>query len=358
MADELSDGTLRGMVSVVDSEWTLREATPVDRGFCRVYRLVVGTATSTRECYLKAVPEGRDAGVAADARVSAVVGEHTAAPVPGILGAVDDHPDLPAPYFLVEAMPGDEVPYERVGWVSDDVLRTTARQLGESLGELHRIDAVDSFGYVFYDESRELAGGRPSGTVDELRVRDGVDSWPDYLRARVDRELGRHAESGFSDLTPRLESWCEDRIERLDQRDGGFSPVLGRNDHGLHNVLVDADTGDLTALLDWAYTLAVTPAYDLQFAAYLFGGGFLSAIPEVADRQEMVRDALLAGYRSTAPDLADDAATYRPLYELLAMVRIMNDFEQLRPRLPEGTGDAVAEGLREDVESLLERNSR
>ena len=358
MADELSDETLRRMVSVVDPEWELREATPVERGFCRVYRLVVETPASTRECYLKSVPGGHSAGVAADARVSVVVREHTAAPVPKVYGAVDDHPDLPAPFFLMEAMPGDEVPYEQVGWVADDVLRTLARQLGESLGELHRIDAVESFGYVSFDESRELAGGRPSGSTDDLAVRDGIDSWPASLRARVDHELGRHAESGFSELTPRLESWCEDRIERIERLDGESGPVLGRNDHGFHNVLVDADTGDLTAILDWAYTLAVTPSYDLQFAAYLFGGGFLSAIPEVEDRQEMVREALLAGYRETAPDLADAASTYRPLYELLATVRIMNDFEQLRPRLPEGTGDAVADGLREDVESLLENDSR
>ena len=358
MADGFSDETLQRMVRVVDSQWALREATPVERGFCRVYRLVVETPSSTRECYLKAVPAGQSAGVAADARVSAVVRERTAAPVPEVYGAVDDHPELPSPYFLMEAMPGDAVPYERVGWVDDDVLRTTARQLGEHLGELHSIDAVESFGYVSYDESRELVGGRPSGSTADLAVRDGIDSWPASLRARVDHELERHAESGFSELTPRLESWCDDRIDRLDRTDETFDPVLGRNDHGFHNLLVDEDTGDLTAMLDWAYTLAVTPAYDLQFAAYLFGGGFLSAIPEVEDRQDLVRDALLTGYRSTAPGLADAASTYRPLYELLATVRITNDFEQLRPRLPGGTGESVAEGLREDVESLLESENR
>jgi hypothetical protein len=65
---------------------------------------------------------------------------------------------------------------------------------------------------------------------------------------------------------------------------------------------------------------------------------------------------MLAGYRSTAPQLSDAVSTYYPFYELLAMVRIMNDFDILKPKLPEGSEDVVANGLRKDVESMLEKN--
>ena len=264
------------------------------------------------------------------------------------------HDKLPSPYFLMDGMAGRTVSYEQVGWFPDPVLRTVARQTGAYLGELHWIDAVDAFGHVGYDRSKRLAGGRPAGTVGELAVVDGFDSWQEYLETVVERELDRHASSRFSGLTSRLRTWCDEQLERLS---GPFSPVLGRNDHGLHNLLVEPDTGEITAMLDWAYTLAVTPAYDFQFAAYIYSGAFLSGIPDVPDRRELVRDAMAAGYRSTAPERFDAISTVHPLYEMLAMVRIMNDFELLAPKLPDGTVDVAADGLRDDAESMLESDA-
>ena len=351
MSDGLPGATLQRMVDLVDPAWTVREATPAERGFCRVYRLSVGTPRGARECFLKAAPEGADAGVAADARLLAVLHEHTAVPVPEVLGVVDDHPEVPSPFYLMAPMPGEDLPYEAVGWLPNEALRTLAREVGAYLGELHRIDAIDSFGHVGYDRTRPLDGGRPSGSIADLTVRDGVGSWPAYLRGYVERELERHVDSRFDHLTPRLESWFADRIDGID---GPFGPVLGRNDHGLHNLLVDPGTGEVTAMLDWAYTLAVAPGFDLGFAAYLFSGAFLSALPDVRDRRGLVREAMLSGYRSTAPRLADVTPTRWPLYELLASVRVMNDFERLAPELPEGTADDVAEGIRVDVASMLD----
>lgn len=347
--------TLQRMVGLVDPAWRVREATPAERGFCAVYRLAVETPTSTRACFLKASPDGTESGIPADARILAVLGEHTAIPVPEVLGVVDDHPELPAPFHLTAAMVGSDLPYEAVGRVSDSVLRTVARAVGRHLGELHRVDAVESFGYVDRARTRPLDGERPSGSVAELAVLEGVDSWPAYLRGYVGRELERHADTRFAGLTPRLEAWFEERIEGLT---GPFSPVLGRNDHGFHNLLVDPGTGEVTAMLDWAYTLAVPPAFDLAFAEYLFGGAFLSALPDVPDRQNLVREALSAGYWTTAQGSSGPGWRHRPLYERLAMVRVMNDFELLAPRLPEGTEEGVAVGLETDVEALLDGDGR
>lgn len=354
MSGDLSGADLQRMVDLVEPTWTVREATPAERGFCRVYRLVVDTHDEeTHECYLKAAPEGTEAGVAADARVLAVLYEHTDVPVPEVLGVVDGCPEVPSPFYLVTPMSGEDLPYEEVGWLPDEALRTLARDVGAHLGELHRIDAVDSFGHVGYDRTRTLDGGHPSGSVADLTVREPVDSWPTYLRGYVEHELERHAESRFDSLTPRLESWVDERVDGLE---GPFGPVLGRNDHGLHNLLVDADTGEVTATLDWAYTLAVAPAFDLGFVAYILGGAFLRGLPDVRDRRGLVRETILSGYRSTAPRLADAIPTRWPLYELLAAVRVMNDFERLAPELPEGTADDVAEGIRVDVESVLDED--
>ena len=47
-----------------------------------------------------------------------------------------------------------------------------------------------------------------------------------------------------------------------------------------------------------------------------------------------------------------------PLYERLAAVRVMNDFERLVPKLPEGGEAVVAEGLRREVESVIDDGRR
>jgi Ser/Thr protein kinase RdoA (MazF antagonist) len=126
---------------------------------------------------------------------------------------------------------------------------------------------------------------------------------------------------------------------------------MGRNDHGLHNLLVDPETGDITAMLDWGYTLVVPAAFDFEFAVYLYSGAFLAGLTDVSDHRSFVRDEMLAGYRSTA-DRPEAVAESQPLYEMLAMVRIMNDFHHLD--LPEGSEDAVIERIRADVRAVLD----
>jgi hypothetical protein len=105
-------------------------------------------------------------------------------------------------------------------------------------------------------------------------------------------------------------------------------------------------------MLDWAYTLAVPAALDFELAVSLLGGAFLAGLPDVPDRRPLVRDAMLAGYRTTAPARAAALSTPEPLYEALAMVRIMNDFHRLD--LPDGTEGAVMAHISRDTRSLLD----
>lgn len=163
------------------------------------------------------------------------------------------------------------------------------------------------------------------------------------------RELDRHAESRFSELTPQLRHWVEASVEDLQ---GPFEPVLGRNDNGLHNLLIDPATGEITAMLDWGYTLAVPATFDFEFAVYLFSGAFLAGLPDVSDRRSLVRKAMLDEYQTVAPDRADELVAPEPLYEALAMTRIMNDFHHLD--IPEDSEPAVIGRIRNDLRALLE----
>lgn len=348
-AREVPEQTIEDIVHSSSPGWSLQTVQPAERGFSSVYRVVVCRNSTEREHYLKSSPDGQTWGIPTEARIQAVLTAHTSIPVPEVLSVTDEHESHPTPYFLMRALPGAEVPYERVGRFDDDVLRRLAREVGSYLGELHALPAVENFGHVRYG-GPELTCEQPSGDPATLSVRNPREDWPSYLRERVDEELGRHAESRFSDLTPELTQWFDPGIERLD---GPFNPVLGRNDHGLHNLLVDPETGEITAMLDWAYTLAVPAAFDFEFAVYLFSGVFLAGLPDVEDRRAMVRESMYAGYQTTAPERVEPVSTPEPVYEMLAMVRIMNDFHHLA--LPQGTETAVAERIRTDARTLLSR---
>lgn len=346
-AREISAGTIERMVRIADPTLEIDAVVPAERGFCAVYRVV----TTTSEFYVKASPDGEPWSIPTEARIQAVIDARTSIPVPAVIAVVDDHDRLPTPFYLMSALPGEERPYEDVGRLDDDTLTRLAGETGRYLAALHSIPGPDAFGHVRH-EGPELAGGRPSGDPAVLTVGTPYGTWQSYLRARVDQALDRHADSQFSELTPELAAWFETGIQELS---GPFEPVLGRNDHGLHNLLIDGDTGEISGMLDWGYTLAVPAAFDFAFAVYLLSGAFLAGLPDVRDRRPLVREAMRSGYHATAPDLATRVSTRNPLYEALAMVRIMNDFHHLD--VPDGSEQAVRQSIRADVRTLLERET-
>jgi aminoglycoside phosphotransferase (APT) family kinase protein len=350
-ARQLSAATVEEMLQMADPVWDVEDVVPAERGFCSVYRIVATREDTREDLYLKASPDGERWAIPDEARLQAVLDARTSIPVPEVLAIVDDHERLPTPFYLMGALPGEELPYEQVGRLDDDVLRRLARETGHHLGELHSVPAVDSFGHVRHD-GPELAGDRPGGTPANLTVEDPRDEWLPYLRARVDQALDRHADSAFSAFTSELAAWFEAGIQELE---GPFDPVLGRNDHGLHNLLVEPETGEITGMIDWGYTLAVPAAFDFEFAVYLFSGAFLAGLPDVSDRRSLVRESMLDGYRTAAPDIADRVEIPEPRYEALAMVRIMNDFHHLD--LPEGTESDVRERIEADLRELLDGSS-
>lgn len=340
------------MLRAIDPEWRLRQARPAERGFTAVYRVTVETKSGSRELVLKATPDGQRHGINTEARLLAVLGRHTGIPVPEVIGVVDDRDGLPTPFFVMTEIPGDEIPYEQTSRVSDPVLRRVSRTTGEHLGELHAIEAVESFGTIDCPAAGALDGDRPSGDPRDLTVAEGFETWPNYLEAAVDRQLEGVADTRFGDLLSRLRPWVRDRISSVT---GPFPSVVGRIDHGVHNLLVDREAGRIEAVLDWGFALAVTPGYDLQCVEYVLSGAVLAAAPGHPDRRELVREGIRDGYGSTAGAYpAEELSRYRSLYELLAIVRAMGHVEAGVAEIPAGEEDAVARGLRRQAEAILE----
>jgi hypothetical protein len=140
---------------------------------------------------------------------------------------------------------------------------------------------------------------------------------------------------------------------------GPFEPALARVDQSIENVLVAGD--ELTAWIDWEFTIAATPAYDLFCVAWSLAGGPYQFDADVPDRRLLVRDALFEGY-ADAPvhgerppsDIVEQARTNQACYELLSTLRSMEHLEGWYQLFDlDGQVDRTARELREELADQL-----
>ncbi|MFC7140176.1 phosphotransferase family protein [Halosimplex aquaticum] len=320
----IPDAQITELVERVEPTWRVEDATPAEDGHHVVYFLDVATPEGTREVVLKGTPSGQSSSCDDEARLLAVLDDHTDLPVPEVLGAVDDADGLPTPAFLATALPGGN--YSRTALVefSTERVRELARSTGRLLAELHRLDAVDAYGFVGVAADERLDGGRPSADLDQIVVHDPTESWTDYLRGEVERLDDHLADTRFADLRRTVLSAVGARIDDLA---GEFDPVLARVDQSLDNSLVDPDTGRVTGLLDWEFCVAATPAYDLAFVEYTLVGGHWRLLPEGPDHRAAIREALVEGYGAAGPDhVVEQFRANRECYAPLVRAHEMANF--------------------------------
>lgn len=199
--------TLARMVRTVRPEATVRRADPAEDGHLAVYHVTLETPDGTTETVLKASPDGERHGVDTEARLLAVVADRTTVPVPAVLGAVDAHGSLPAPFFLMERLDGEKRSKRAIVDLPEASLRRLSRETGRYLAELHAVDGPDGFGQVTVEPSETLQGERPAPDPDRLSVTallgDGstdATEWPPVLRRWADDTLERLASTRFADV--------------------------------------------------------------------------------------------------------------------------------------------------------------
>lgn len=299
------------MVRAVRPEWTVREATPAESGTDAVHDVTVETRGGSRECVLKACTAVPPVDFRPEPYLLALLGRRTSIPVPRVVAAVDDHEDLPAPYFLMERCEG--VTADDVDLVPGAVERV-ARAAGRYAGEYHGVGDFHRFGRLRLD--CDLDHSRVGATVDgrTLAVADeGESSWRSWVEDLYGNWI-TDLDDRFADLRPILETFVESRLDALDR---SFDPALGHVDYKYWNVLVRPGTGETTAVLDWAHATAMEPCYDLVVTEdHLSRWAALDS-----PRRRRVRAALEAGYAETnrlERDAAFDAR--RELY--LAVSRL------------------------------------
>ncbi|WP_440992255.1 phosphotransferase family protein [Haloarchaeobius baliensis] len=338
------------MVHTIEPTWTLRDRELATGGYLAVYRLSVGTGDGTRRVVLKASPDGDGHGIDTEARLLRILNANTSIPVPDIYGAVDTHDHLPAPFYLMEYVPGRTVERTEMDTVSRATLERVARDSGRYLGELHGLDAVDSYGFLTRNPETTLRGEQPPASFDQVVVAEPEASWPAQVRNWADDALRKGRDTRFGDLVPDLRPVLD---ERLDELDGAGEPALCHIDNSLENVLHDPETGEITAMLDWAFTLAATPAYDLVLIERSLNGGQWQFVPSAPDNSALIRNALLEGYaRTGSADVLDRLAANRELYELLSVCRSMHLFE-MWPNVKDAS-EAEVEGAAAAIRTELE----
>lgn len=349
----LSRDDVDAMVESIAPNWTVRDATLAQSGFMAVYRLTLETQNGPDECFLKAARDDEDQGIALEARLLTLLDAQTEVPVPTVYGVVDEHPKLPAPFFLMEAMPGSSVSRRGIDDISTDVLEGVARSMGRYLADLHDLDAVGGFGFLEPDLSDPLRGDRPSGDVGSIRVADPITDWPKYVRESVDGPLTALADGPFADLVPDIRTAVDTRAAELS---GPHRPVLAHVDASIENTLFDEGSGEVTAMLDWAFTIGATPAYDLVFVEHSLKGGPWWFVPSTPDHGSLIREGLIEGYRPHAPaHVVEQFRAHHDLYELLAVTHSMLHFED-RIRTEGATEKQIEDARerhREVVEDLL-----
>lgn len=330
MRETIPADRIEAMVQRIERAWSVREATPAVGGYHLVYRLQVATERGERRCVLKATPESVAPVCGDEARLLTVLTAHSSVGVPEVFGVVDEDDTLPAPFFLAAELPGANYRRGELPTLASETLERAAHSLGHQLANLHQTSgsgalSLAGYGFVSVDREDTLDGGRPSSHPEQLVVDDAEADWQRYLEGTAEHGVGELQETRFSGMADSVQSALETRISGLS---GPFEPALCRVDHSIENTVLDPETDQVQALLDWEFCVAATPAYDLAFAVDSFSGGLRTLIPGTPDRRDRIEAALLAGYRDAGGgDVVDRYRENGDCYRLLSDMHAMVNFE-------------------------------
>lgn len=267
--DVVSDADVREMVDALRPDWTVRSIERSEHGTDFVATLDVDAPSGRQRVVLKATTADLVAPAVARAepRLLELVGSETTIPVPDVHGYRDAHPDLPAPFYLLEHVQGATLG-DDVDSLPERAHRRVIEAAGENLAELHELGPLPAVGTVGvrdgdlavldtddhprYEDGRERLYDDCMETIDELE--DG-GFFPDLAE---DRER-------FADLTDALREHVESTVQSLPEPE---APTYCHWDYRYGNLLVDPDTGATNAVLDWANLDASEPASNLASAEF------------------------------------------------------------------------------------------
>jgi aminoglycoside phosphotransferase (APT) family kinase protein len=332
MPDPVDDEDVAAMVRACRPDWHVREFQRSEFGtdFVAFVTCAISTDASgsdgaerhaSREAVLKATTAGFvDPQVArAEPRLFELLGRETTIPVPEVYGFVDQHDEYPAPFYLLERVDGVNVegnPDRLTAAARERVVR----EAGENLAALHALGTLPRVGGVGVTDGDLAVIDGEHGPVDDLRewVRAGVEQ---ALAALEDGtyfpDLAADPQR-FADLVPALRAELDDRLDALSEP---AAPRYCHWDYRYGNLLVDPETGETRAVLDWANLTAAEPAYNLaKVEAHLF-----DAHADGPERAAALRETFRDAYASERDGWAFTGAveTRMETYQLTARLDAM-----------------------------------
>lgn len=326
-AAEISDERLTAMVRHLRPAWTPVNVERLEEGVNSTVALDVSTPTGSRRVVLKAITSTHPLAEArgrAEPRVLTLLRRETSLPVPPVFDVCADHGTYPAPYFLMEYVPGETFDHARAPDLPADLRETMFREAGRNLAELHRLGRFTQVG--------DLTARDGEVSVLDTAESPRYDAFHDWLLASYEETLDRLLEEGgyfpdlaedrsrFDDLVPEVRAYLRDVVPELPPPE---PPTYCHKDYRYGNVVVDPDTGETRAVLDWANLMSAPPAFNLAVAeSKLLKPDLNTDASASAGRAGELRRALWSEYESAREGWTFDAdtreriRTYRLAYRL------------------------------------------
>ncbi|MHB9286010.1 phosphotransferase family protein [Halobacteriales archaeon Cl-PHB] len=318
---DVTDSAVREMVSTLRPDWRVDAIERSPHGTDFVGILDVRTP-ERRTVVLKATTaDFVDPPIArAEPRLLELVNEHTSIPVPGVYGYCDRHETHPAPFYLMDYVEGDNYEGNEAA-LSVETRATLIQEAGENLAELHELGPLPAAGKVGV-EAGEL-------TVLDTADHPRIENFREDVLANSMETLDQLTDGGyypeladdrnrFADLVPAVREYLAETIPALSTPE---KPTYCHWDYRIGNLLIEPETGETRAVLDWANLSAAEPAYNLaQTEFYL-----LYPQRDGPERTERLREILRNAYTATRTEWTFDDPTCEriDLYRLTARLGAM-----------------------------------
>lgn len=363
MDDQLDRSSIEEMVKLIEPNWRVEHVEAATSGTDAVYFLTADNGSERIEAVLKICTAVPPEDFRPEPVLCRVLRRRTSIPIPKIYGMVETHSEYPAPFYLMERCEGtlaEEL--ER----TDKLTTAVATAAGRHAGEYHRIAEFQRFGFLRLDT--DLDQNSPTVTLDGrgLAVSDrhpdddyeidtslwrqyGTEMWRTHLESLY-RYYIADLDGRFTDLQEPIESFVEDRLHTVH---GSFDARLSHIDYQYTNVLVDPDTCETTAVLDWGHATAVDPYYDLVVTEH----HLCKRAPLYSPDRNRVREALEAGYEETNSIERDEGfERRRELYLLVPHLQALFWFSTWFEDAPETKRADMEAQYRSFVMQLLTEN--
>ena len=235
----------------------------------------------------------------AEPRLLSLLDRETTVPVPSVVGYCDGRDEYPAPFYLMERVPGENYegrPHQLPPRARERILREAGRNLAQ-LHDLGPLPAVGGIGVRDGDGDLTVLEPRYASFHEWL-----LDSYEDTLDSLLEGgyfpDLADDTDR-FADLVPELRGDLRETIPELPAPD---PPTYCNKDYRYGNLLVDPETGATRAVIDWGNVMAAAPAFNVASAESLL----LTPDADDPERTAELRRAFRTAYAETRDEWSFD----------------------------------------------------